>query len=170
MVEYSISFYCILSYRNKELFSLSLPKIVAVAISPLNNWLITLTPFKTDPNLQIWSMKTHELHYALIQKSFSRSVHFFSVFLADFLVLALFAMGLPREESSFPQRWMCKTSFPSSLSRSPYLTVKIWMMFLLNKKSPVEAKVYWCPWRSNRIPWWVSLLLPCILPYFYIVE
>ena len=60
--------------RNSERFRLDLPKVVAVSLSPLNNWLVTITPFKQEPNLQIWDMKTGELHYALVQKSFSRSV------------------------------------------------------------------------------------------------
>ena len=76
--------------RNSERFHLDLSKVVAIAISPLNNWLVTLTPFKTEPNLQIWDCKTGSLHYSLVQKSFSRSVLFS---LLCHPVLALFAVG-----------------------------------------------------------------------------
>ena len=60
---------------NQERFHLELPKVVAVDISPLNNWIVTLVPFKSEPNLQIWDCKTGTLHFSLVQKSFSRSVN-----------------------------------------------------------------------------------------------
>ncbi len=88
VVGFLLSFY---GNRNSERFRLDLPKVVAVSLSPLNNWLVTITPFKQEPNLQIWDMKTGELHYALIQKSFSRSV--WLVCFSLFLVVALSAVG-----------------------------------------------------------------------------
>ncbi|OAO11843.1 eukaryotic translation initiation factor 2A [Blastocystis sp. ATCC 50177/Nand II] len=54
-------------------FALDLPKVVAVSISPRIKWLVTITPFKSAPNLQIWDLATGELHFELVQKSFSRS-------------------------------------------------------------------------------------------------
>ena len=55
-------------------FALDLPKVVAISISPRIHWLVTITPFKNTPNLQIWDLATGHLHFELIQKSFSRSV------------------------------------------------------------------------------------------------
>lgn len=55
VVGFLLSFY---GNRNSERFRLDLPKVVAVSLSPLNNWLVTITPFKQEPNLQIWDMKT----------------------------------------------------------------------------------------------------------------
>lgn len=57
---------------NSQRFALDLPKVVAVSISPLNSWLVTLVPFKSEPNLQIWDMATGKLHFSFVQMSFSR--------------------------------------------------------------------------------------------------
>ena len=53
---------------------LDLPKVVALNLSPLENWLVTIVPFKQVPNLQIWNLKTGELHHSFSQSSYSRDV------------------------------------------------------------------------------------------------
>ena len=63
----------------KERFRLELPKVVAVSISPKDSWLTTITPFKQEPNLQVWDLKTGELHYSFVQHSYSRTVCLFKL-------------------------------------------------------------------------------------------
>lgn len=62
-------------FRKKEILKLDLPKVVALSLSPLENWLVTIVPFKQVPNLQIWNLKTGELHHSFTQCSYSRDVY-----------------------------------------------------------------------------------------------
>ena len=60
--------------RKTMRFAIDLPRVVAVSVSPRIKWLVTITPYKSAPNLQIWDLATGTLHFELVQKSFARSV------------------------------------------------------------------------------------------------
>ena len=93
-------------------FALDLPKVVAVSISPRIKWLVTITPFKSAPNLQIWDLATGELHFELVQKSFSRSVFVSASHYC--IVLAVPSVGCGGEARAVPQRGDCRCCVPLS--------------------------------------------------------
>ena len=99
-----MSYFATFHGRRAERFALSLPKVVAVSISPQNSWLLTLVPYKSDPNLQIWDLKTGELHFSVIQKSFSRQVLLLAF---SKVALAISPMGQHRRPCDVPSRRRC---------------------------------------------------------------
>lgn len=62
------------THRKAMRFALDLTRVVAVSVSPCIKWLVTITPYKSAPNLQIWDLATGTLHFELVQKSFARNV------------------------------------------------------------------------------------------------
>lgn len=108
--------------RRTERFALNLPKVVAVSISPLNSWLLTIVPYKSDPNLQIWDLKTGELHFSVVQKSFSRQV-LHSVLFLMIPALAVHPVGQPGGPRDVPPRRYCMPLLSRLLIRRSLFTM-----------------------------------------------
>lgn len=158
----------------KERFSLNLPKVVAVSISPKDSWLTTITPFKQEPNLQVWDLKTGELHYSFVQHSYSRTVC--SLESIWVIGMAIRPMGLVRNTCSFPFWRNCtyisiKRLVPliycALIYRLQFLTVMICVMSLKCVSSAVEILLFSLERAFRPIQWFLYLPpLPALLYVF----